>query len=463
MKKIEIKIPEISENVESGLIASVLVSKGDRVEKDQSLVEVETDKATTDIPSTHSGTVEEIKVEEGDEVKVSQVIMILSVEEGEDEGEDSKKDQDQGDREEKDQKEDQEEGQEEDQEDQEEDQEEGQEEDQEEDQEEEEPEEKPSQQQKSGESKKGSGESAETIAATPLVKRIAREEGIDLKGISGTGPQGRITRSDLQSVISEKEKDEAQDQGAKRADQSDQKDRETERADDQRETREKMSTIRRLTAERMQESWQEIPHVTQFDQADITALEEFRQQQKSAIEKAGGKLTVTALLLKFTSFALQRFPRFNASLDEKAREIIYKHGIHIGVAVDTDRGLMVPVIREVNRKSLSDIARELNEIAEKARNKKISPDELQGGTFTVSNLGGIGGTAFTPIVYAPQVAILGVSQSRYQPVYFEEGLQKRLIMPLSLSYDHRVIDGAEGARFLDWICRALENPFAMLQ
>jgi pyruvate dehydrogenase E2 component (dihydrolipoamide acetyltransferase) len=430
MKKIEIRIPEIAENVESGLIAAVLVSKGDRVEKDQSLVEVETDKATTDIPSTHEGTVEEINVEEGDEVQVSQVIMVLSVEET---TVDEQEEKMEGEMEEKEQKE--EDG----------------------------VVEEPTEEMESPEKEKGAGKADREIGATPLVKRIAREEGIDLKGISGSGPHGRITRDDLQSALNEREKGSEPGKETAGDEETGKKEHKPHYGGSVQETREKMSTIRRLTAERMQESWKKIPHVTQFDQADITALEAFREQQKSAIATQGGKLTVTALLLKITSFALQRFPRFNATLDETAKEIIYKHEIHIGVAVDTDRGLMVPVIRHVNRKSLADISRELNEVAERARNKKISPDELLGGTFTVSNLGGIGGTAFTPIVYAPQVAILGISASRHLPLYVDGSLQKRLVIPLSLSYDHRVIDGAEGARFLSWFCRVLENPFEILQ
>ncbi len=305
-----------------------------------------------------------------------------------------------------------------------------------------------------------SRESGEKIAATPLVRKMAREEGIDLKGIRGSGPQGRITKNDLQSKIGKlkEEKDHEQE-----------RDREEEKADKEDsdssrpESREKLSRIRKITAERMQDSWRQIPHVTQSDQADITALERFRQQEKPAVSKTGGNLTITALLLKFTAYALQRFPRFNATLDAGSQELIRKHEIHIGVAVDTDRGLIVPVIRDVNRKSLAELSLELTETAEKARNKKISPGELQGGTFTLSNLGGIGGTTFTPIIYPPQVAILGISRSSFQPVYVEEELRKRLIMPLSLSYDHRVIDGAEGARFLSWICRALEDPFAMLK
>jgi pyruvate dehydrogenase E2 component (dihydrolipoamide acetyltransferase) len=213
----------------------------------------------------------------------------------------------------------------------------------------------------------------------------------------------------------------------------------------------------------MKESWQQIPHVTQFDEADMTRMEEFRQQHKDDYQQQGGKLTVTSILLKLSAFALQRFPRFNASIDEEKEEIIYKHTFHIGVAVDTDRGLLVPVVRDVDQKALGQLSAELSELAEKARRKKISPDDLQGGNFTISNLGGIGGTAFTPIVYSPQVAILGVSRGQYKQVYREERFEKRLILPLSLSYDHRVIDGAEGARFLRWICQVLEDPFAILQ
>jgi pyruvate dehydrogenase E2 component (dihydrolipoamide acetyltransferase) len=226
---------------------------------------------------------------------------------------------------------------------------------------------------------------------------------------------------------------------------------------------EPMSHIRKLTATNVQQAWQTIPHVTQFDEADITNLENFRQKNQDKITKAGGKLTVTALLLKIVGFALQKYPQFNASLDAENDQIIYKHYYHVGVAVDTAQGLLVPVVRDVNKKSLTELSVELNELAEKARDKKISSDEMQGGSFTISNLGGIGGTGFTPIVYAPQVAILGVARSKYQQVLVDDEFQKRLVIPLSLSYDHRVIDGADGARFLRWICQVIEDPYAILQ
>ncbi|HKJ42601.1 MAG TPA: 2-oxo acid dehydrogenase subunit E2, partial [Sunxiuqinia sp.] len=226
---------------------------------------------------------------------------------------------------------------------------------------------------------------------------------------------------------------------------------------------EPMSTIRKVTAKKVQEAWQIVPHVTQFDEADITRLEKFRKQNQESVAKQGGKLTVTALLLKIAGLAMQRFPRFNASLDEENEQIIYKHYYHIGVAVDTPQGLLVPVVRDVNSKSLVELSVELKDLAKRARDKNISSDEMQGGSFTISNLGGIGGTGFTPIVYAPQVAILGVSRSKYQQVLVDDKFKKRLVIPLSLSYDHRVIDGADGARFLRWISDVIENPYAILQ
>ncbi|MFW5721459.1 MAG: 2-oxo acid dehydrogenase subunit E2, partial [Bacteroidota bacterium] len=198
------------------------------------------------------------------------------------------------------------------------------------------------------------------------------------------------------------------------------------------------------------------------DEADITNLEKFRKQNQEKIEKKGGKLTVTALLLKITGLALQKFPQFNASIDFDNMEVIYKHYFNVGVAVDTEQGLLVPVVRDVNKKSLVDLSAELSELASKARNKKIAVEEMQGGNFTISNLGGIGGTAFTPIVYSPQVAILGVSRARYQQVYVNDNFEKRLMIPLSLSYDHRLIDGADGARFLRWTCDVIEDPYAIL-
>jgi pyruvate dehydrogenase E2 component (dihydrolipoamide acetyltransferase) len=223
-----------------------------------------------------------------------------------------------------------------------------------------------------------------------------------------------------------------------------------------------MSNIRTKTAEHLSYAWATIPHVTQFDQADITVLEMTRKAFNPKVEKAGGKLTITSFLLKISAAALKTFPQFNSSIDMEKKEIIYKNYFNIGVAVDTEFGLIVPVIKNVDQKNLTALSVELAAISEKARTKKISLEDLQGGCFTITNLGGIGGTSFTPIVNSPEVAILGVSRGSYKPVYKDGKFEARMVVPLSLSYDHRIIDGADAARFLRWVCEALEQPMKLL-
>ena len=218
-----------------------------------------------------------------------------------------------------------------------------------------------------------------------------------------------------------------------------------------------MSKIRQVTKDHMAFCWNTIPHVTQFDKADITDLEKMRKKYS----KPDRKLTITPFLLKVMASALKNFPQFNASIDAANNEIIYKKYFNIGVAVDTDRGLLVPVIRNVDQKSVLELTDELTEMAGRARDKKTGLDELQGGSMTLTNLGGIGGTAFTPIVNWPEVCILGVSRGGYEPRYENGHFTPRLMLPLSLSYDHRLIDGADAARFLRWICEAIEQPFLM--
>jgi pyruvate dehydrogenase E2 component (dihydrolipoamide acetyltransferase) len=225
--------------------------------------------------------------------------------------------------------------------------------------------------------------------------------------------------------------------------------------------REPMSSIRRTTARRLTQSWVTIPHVTHFDKADITDLEALRKRYAKKAEAAGGRLTVTAIILKVVASALKIFPQFNASLDIANQEIIHKKYYHIGVAVDTERGLLVPVIRDVDQKNIIELTIELTQISEKARNRKVTLGDLEGGTFTITNLGGIGGTNFAPIINPPEVAILGVSRAGTQPVLMDGGFEPRLIMPLSLSYDHRLIDGADAARFMRWVAQALEQPFIL--
>jgi pyruvate dehydrogenase E2 component (dihydrolipoamide acetyltransferase) len=223
-----------------------------------------------------------------------------------------------------------------------------------------------------------------------------------------------------------------------------------------------LSTVRRLTAASTSVSWRTIPHVTQFDKADITDLEDFLKKNAGEVARAGGKLTLTPVLAKVCARALVRFPRFNASLDAKQGRLILKHYVHIGIAVDTPRGLLVPVVRDADAKSITDLAAAIADLAERARNKKVTAAEMEGGTFTISNQGGIGGVGFTPIILWPQAAILGVSRAAAEPVAVEGQFQPRRMLPLSLSYDHRVIDGADAARFLRWICTCLEQPMTLL-
>ena len=223
-----------------------------------------------------------------------------------------------------------------------------------------------------------------------------------------------------------------------------------------------MSNIRRKTAEHLSHAWNVIPHVTQHDKADITALEALRKQFAPQAEKAGGKLTMTAIALKIVAAALRKFPQFNSSIDVARNEIVYKKSIHVGVAADTERGLLVPVIRDVDRKGIFQLAAELGAASDKARAGKLSLDDMQGAGFTITNLGGIGGTGFTPIVNWPEVAILGISRGALEPVYVNGRFEPRLMLPLSLSYDHRVIDGADAARFLRWVAEAFEQPFVSL-
>jgi pyruvate dehydrogenase E2 component (dihydrolipoamide acetyltransferase) len=225
--------------------------------------------------------------------------------------------------------------------------------------------------------------------------------------------------------------------------------------------RKPMTGIRRKTAEHLSHAWNAIPHVTQFDRADITALEQVRKKYRAEVEKAGGNLTVTAIAAKVIASALKVFPQFNASVDAAGESIVYKKYVNVGIAVDTENGLLVPVLRNVDQKNLIQLSIEINQLAEKAKARKLSLDEMSGGSMSISNLGGIGGTAFTPIVNWPEVAILGISRGGFEPVWNGKEFEPRQMLPLSLSYDHRLIDGADAIRFLRWVAEALENPFAL--
>jgi pyruvate dehydrogenase E2 component (dihydrolipoamide acetyltransferase) len=290
---------------------------------------------------------------------------------------------------------------------------------------------------------------AKLVPAGPATRRLAGKLGVDLGSVPGSGPRGRVTQDDVIAYSKRSGGGGAAVAVPLLPDFS--KWGPVEALP--------LELIRRKTAEQMSLAWSQVPHVTQHDLADVTELEAFRRSQDA---DKGPKLTVTAFTLKAVAVALQEFPHFNASLDVSGNRLIRKQYYNVGVAVDTDRGLVVPVLRDVDRKSVRQLAAELTEIAEKARGRKLSIDEMKGGSFTVSNLGGIGGTSFTPIVNYPEVAILGMSRARLEPVVKNGEVVPRLMLPLSLSYDHRVIDGADGARFCRRIAAMLENPMLLL-
>ena len=290
--------------------------------------------------------------------------------------------------------------------------------------------------------------------ATPMVRRLASEFGVDLSRVTATGPKGRILKDDIQLYVKQ-QLVRAQNGGNAGLtlpempviDFSKFGEVETQA----------LSKIKKLTGTNLRRNWLAIPHVTQFDEADITELEAYRKAQKSEAETRGLKLTPLVFIMKAVVGALKEFPRFNASLSPDSQSLIIKKYFHIGVAVDTPDGLVVPVVRDVDQKDIYTLAKELGDISEKARQGKLLPKDMQGGCFTISSLGGIGGTAFTPIVNAPEVGILGVSKAQMKPVYQNNEFVPRLMLPLSLSYDHRVIDGAEGARFIVFLSQLLSH------
>lgn len=440
----EFRLPELGENIDSGTVTKVLVAVGDEIAAEQPVIELETDKAVVEVPAPVSGRVAAVHVKEGGELHVGEVIVVIEDKvsgAGESVAQTQASADEAGEATV------------------------------------EEPEPAPEPAPGGGQElesaakslKKKAGPAAKTsppaggpAPASPSVRRLAREIGVDVNQVPGTGPGDHITEQDVKEY-------------ARRIN-VDVRGMATARVTPPRMPgpvprpdfarwgpieRKELTGVRRRTAQNMAHAWATVPHVTQFDRADITEVEKLRKQYGKRVEAAGGKLTLTAILLKVLAAALKKFPQFNASLDLENSEIIYKKYYNIGVAVDTDRGLLVPVVRDCDKKSLIDIAVELARLADRARNRKTTLEEMQGGTFSVSNLGGIGGTAFAPIVYSPEVAILGVSQARVEPVFVDGSFVPRTILPLSISYDHRVIDGADGARFLRWVCEAIEQPFVL--
>ncbi len=426
----EFKLPDIGDGIESGTVVSVLVKVGDVISVDQSVIELETDKAVVEIPSTVAGQVTSINVEENSEVSIGQVVLTVSPEGAGDAAADTGSAEPAAEEAKSEQAE----------------------------AETPPPEAKEAAQPAAPEpapeqSDAPAPASGAHIPAAPSVRRLARERGIDLASIRGSGILGRISAADLETPAAAPAPAAAATPAFTLPDFSKWGTVE----------RKPMSGIRKATVRSMTTAWSTVPMVTHFDKADSTALEALRKQYQPKAEAFGTKLTPTAILVRIVASALRRFPDFNASIDVESQEVIYKDYVNITVAVDTDAGLLVPVIRDADRKNVLELSAELAELAEKARDRKLSLDEMQGGNFSISNLGGIGGTGFTPIVTPPEVAILGVSRSTMEQVYdrASETFVPRLMMPLAVTYDHRLIDGAAAARFLRWICQAIEEPFLL--
>lgn len=508
----KIQLPALGENVEEAEILKILVSEGDKVEADQPLLEVETEKATVEVPAPAAGTVQRLLVSEGDRVEVGQPLLELETGEAEAAAEkDEKPERAERGREQEAAEEKAEEAP-------------------------EEPEPKrearpprrepagreraekapsrrgrrketagaepdeaaeraprragvtdlaerrraaaPAEERPAEERPAEERAAGEPAPAAPSVRRLARELGIDVNEVVGSGPAGRISTEDVKAharrLIAEKVT-------ARRAAPS--------AAPGQLQAlpdfspfgeveREAMSGVRRKTAESMTRSWLTIPHVTQFDRADVTALEASRRRYARRAAESGGKLTITAIVIKVLASAVRRFPKFNASLDVENEEVVFKQYVNIGVAVDTEHGLLVPVIRDADRLNVTGIAAALDDLSDRARRRKVRPEELRGANLTITNLGGLGTTYFSPLINWPEVAVLGVGRAEYTAVYRGDreaplakavgtgadagpDFEPRLILPLSVSYDHRLIDGADAARFLRWIAEALENPFVL--
>lgn len=416
---VDMTLPGLGENIAQGTVTKVLVKKGDVLKKGQNILELETDKAVLEVPSPMEGIVEDILIKSGQVVKVGQPAFKIKSTGASAQPTSSAP--------------------------------------------------RPAPQTTaaaparteakavqtsapSSSAKIAVAEPAKNVAAAPSVRRFAREIGVDIATVSGTGPGGRISVEDVKAHTKRILTSGTVSGGSLSAP--------IPLPDFSKWgtiERQPMNNVRKKTAEHLTHAWQSIPHVTQFDKADITELEKLRKRL-STKEK---KMSITPFIIKVIAAGLKNFPQFNASVDMTTNEIVFKKYVNIGVAVDTDRGLIVPNLKNADQMSIQKIADELSAMAERARNKKTTMDEMQGGSFTISNLGGIGGAFFTPIVNWPEVAILGVSRGVMEPVYTDGQFVPRLMLPLSLSYDHRLIDGADGARFLRWVCDAIQQPFLL--
>lgn len=415
-----ITVPDVgAEHVD---VIEVLVKAGDVIKVDSPLVTLESDKATMDVPSSDAGVVKEVKIKVGD--KVSQGSVILTLETAADSATVDKPAK------------------------------------------EDEPKKTPVKEKEEEPVKESDNVQTGTVIpagynadvhAGPAVRKLAREFGVDLALVAASGRKDRILKEDVQQYVKSKLTQMPATSGsalplAPVVDFSKFGPIETQA----------LSRIKKISGKNLHRNWLLVPHITQFGEADITDMEEFRVTNKASFEKQGVKLTPLVFIMKAVASTLKTYPQFNASLDASGENLILKKYVHIGVAVDTPDGLVVPVIRDVDKKGLMELAKELSVASEKARSKQLTANDMQGGCFSISSLGGIGGTAFTPIVNLPEVAILGVSKSSYKPVYQHGEFVPRLMLPLSLSYDHRVIDGADGARFIAFLSNALSDIRSLL-
>jgi pyruvate dehydrogenase E2 component (dihydrolipoamide acetyltransferase) len=422
----DVKLPQLAEGVESGTVVSILVAEGQEIKKDQPIMELETQKAVGSIPAPSAGIVTKIHVKQGMEVNVGQVLISIEAGGGVSALPSSAT-----------------------------------------------PQRAPSVSAKtqppapsaaairSIEEYQYASKTGAPPPAPPAIRKVARELGIDLNRVKGSEAGGRINLADLRDYVQRLQEIAFQRAPAPQLPPAAAPAPATSESVDFAKwgpiRREKMSPLRRTVSRRMVESWTTIPKINQFADADISSVLALRKKHAPAYEKKGAHLTLTSFLLFVLARALKKFPRANASMDETTQEIIYKDYCHIGVAVDTEGGLIVPVLRDVDRKNLLQLSEELHALTEKTRQRKVAIEELQGGTFTISNQGSIGGSHFTPIIYAPQVAILGVGQGQAKPVAIDSKIAIRTILPLCLAYDHRVLDGADAIRFIKEVIAGLET------
>ena len=404
----EILLPDLGEGIDSAEVSEITVSQGDTVGIDDTILVLESEKASMEIPAETNGIVSEILVSAGDEVKTGQLLIKIEISDAEIKIETPIEEEPQK----------------------------------------QEPIEKGQIKQEPALVVTGRNDH---VFASPGVRRLARELGINLETINGSGPKGRITKDDLNSYIKIQMAISLGNfpQPKKDIDFSQWGDIEVQ----------KLTKINKITGQRLQQAWQEIPHVTQYDKADITDLDTLRKELKKKGAETGVKVTFLPFLLKAASIVLREMPKFNSSLDHTDQNLVLKNYYHIGVAVDTPNGLTAPSVRDVDQKTIFELSEELMDLSARARSKQLKPDEIKGSTFTISSLGGIGGTSFSPIVNPPEVAIMGVSRSEWKLVFNEETQEfmQRYIMPYSLSYDHRVIDGAAAAAFTTRFSQVLLN------